>query len=421
VHDHRNDVAVFVGWALQLRAQAPWEFHGLGGYPPGYFPVLLVIGHLEAFITRHGGDPGGLILRELVKLPSMIMDVVNAWIIYGIARCIAPRAALAAAICWLFNPVGLIDSTFWGQIDAVCWGFALGAILCALLAARDATATARWFAAAWVLLGMSLLVKPVALTWVPVLAVYAACGFAGTLRQRMIGSVAGLAGASAIGWALCSLFSGIANPLGAAAWLFNELTVRSMMGVAGAYTSVNAYNIWSVVMPFYLPDTGIIAGLSVHTWSALVASAFILVILARFAKLRDGRALVECALLVVFAFFLFNTRMHERYVDGAVMLAVALIGLGPRYLAYAIVFTITTSLDTLYGLRFGDFFSVQPPYAAQPGVNLRDFWPAVSHPASLINVVLFGMMLASFVRPRATEASSPRERRRAPQTVIDAS
>ncbi len=421
MHDHRNDITVFAGWALQLRTQAPWEFHGLGGYPPGYFPVLLVIGHLEEFLAGHGGDPGGLILRVLLKLPSMIMDVLNAWLIYGIARCVAPRAALAAAICWLFNPVGLIDSTFWGQIDAVCWGFALAALLCALLAARDGASTARWFAAAWMLLAISLLVKPVALTFVPVLAIFAACGHAGTLRQRIVGSAAGFVGACAIGWGLCSLFSGIANPFGAAAWLFNELTVRSMMGVSGAYTSVNAYNIWSVVMPFYLPDTGIIAGLSVHTWSELIASAFILVILARFARLRDARALVECSLLVVFAFFLFNTRMHERYVDGAVMLAVALIGLGPRYLAFAIVFTITTSIDTLYGLRFGEFFAVQPPYGPQPGVNLRDFWPVVSHPASLINVLLFGAMLASFVRPRATEASLPRERRRATQPAAGAS
>jgi hypothetical protein len=105
----------------------------------------------------------------------------------------------------------------------------------------------------------------------------------------------------------------------------------------------------------------------------------------------------------VFALFLLATRMHERYVDGAVMLAVALIGLGPEYVAFAAIFTLTTSLDTLYGLHFADLFASTPPYAPLPGINLRDFWPAVSHPASLANVFLFAWMMWAYVRPRAPQ------------------
>ena len=104
VHDYRNDMQAFAGWAIQLQYTAPWQFHSGAGYPPGYFAVLLAIGRLYGLIAAHVADPGGLILRTVVKLPPMVMDIVGAWVIYGIARRIAAAGALTAAIAWLFNP-----------------------------------------------------------------------------------------------------------------------------------------------------------------------------------------------------------------------------------------------------------------------------------------------------------------------------
>jgi len=396
---------VFADWATQLRYTPPWEFHGLSGYPPGYLVVLLAIGRLYGLIAPHFADPGGLLLVAMLKFPSILMDIVDAWIVWGIARCVAPRAALAAGIVWLFNPVAWIGSTFWGQIDSICWGFALAAILLMLLAGRDPRKTSARFAWAWFCLGISFLIKPVAAPLLLVLVVYVAVGRAGTLRQRLGGTALGIAAAGVLTWAVVALFSGVADPIRVARLLLEQLTVHSVVGTAVSYTSVNAYNAWSVLLPFYVSDSLKLGGISLATIGAVLTGVTVLVLLARFVQLRGERAFVECAMLTIFAVFLLSTRMHERYVDGAVMLSVALIGLGPEFIAFAAIFTLTTSLDTVYGLQFVTFFDRYAPHAPLPatGVNLGDFWPAVSHPASLVNVMLFAAMFWMYVRPRSPQ------------------
>ena len=263
VHSHTNDVQAFAGWAIQLRYTPPWEFHSFAGYPPGYSVVPLAIGRLYGLITAYLPDPGGLLLRAMLKFPPIVMDVVNAWLVWGIARCVAPRLALTAAMVWLFNPVAWIDSTLWGQIDSVCWGFALAALLMLLLGTREPAKTVPRFAWAWPLLAVSFLVKPVALPMLPAFVSYALFARGGTLQRRLAGSGAGIMAAALLCWGIASLFSGILNPFEAARTWIGYLGVHSMVGVSGgSYTSVNAFNIWSVIMPFYLPDTIRLGGVS---------------------------------------------------------------------------------------------------------------------------------------------------------------
>ena len=99
---------------------------------------------------------------------------------------------------------------------------------------------------------------------------------------------------------------------------------------------------------------------------------------------RGDRALLEGAMLCALAFFVLATRMHERYVYGAFLLAFPLIGYGRVGWWSSVVLTVTMYLNLAYSLAYQQVME-----AKTPGIDTGNLWPAISHPAALANVVLF--------------------------------
>jgi Gpi18-like mannosyltransferase len=390
------DLAAFAGWAIDLQHHAPWDFHSFSGYPPGYFLVLLGVGKAYGALAAAGADPHDSLLRVLVKLPPIVADVADAWLIAAIARCLVPGSTLIVASAWLFNPVALIDGAYWGQIDAVPWAPALAAVLLVALAYRAESKLGARFGWAWFALCLSLLIKPQAAPLGLVLALAVVRAPSAHRRIALAGSALGIAAAALVGWALCALFSGQLSPIAAFGWLFRELTAATN-GVS--VTSANAFNAWSVLFPFYVPDAIRVGGVSLALIGLTLAGAATAAILVRFAQRPGSRTFVEAAALVMLACFIFSTRMHERYILGAVMLAVALAPVGTRWFIAACLLTLTTTVDLLYALAFGALFDPYDPFRPFPWVhNVRDFWPLVSHPLSLLNVMIFGVLCYAFLR-----------------------
>ncbi|HZW52820.1 MAG TPA: phospholipid carrier-dependent glycosyltransferase, partial [Candidatus Elarobacter sp.] len=118
---------------------------------------------------------------------------------------------------------------------------------------------------------------------------------------------------------------------------------------------------------------------------------------------RDDRALLEGAMLCALAFFVLATRMHERYVYGAFLLAMPLVAFGRSGLWSAAVLTVTMYLNLAYSLAYQ---TVMEAHTA--GVDATNLWPAVSHPAALANVLLFFWLgfvyLGGFGEAAETEA-----------------
>jgi dolichyl-phosphate-mannose-protein mannosyltransferase len=407
----RYDIRGYERWVLILGHQMPWEFHSAAGYPPGYFVISFATARLYALLTALGGGPNATLLVAMVKMPPILADIAAGWLIAGIVSMFSPRLALVAGAAWLFNPVGIIDSAYWGQIDSLYWAPAVGAIWLALLARRDDRKTLPRTAWSWIAFGVAVLIKPQA---APVgIALLAAAVFAprNLLRRSLIGSAIGIAVGACIGWATAALFSGLIAPWSAAAWVVRELAEGTNVL---SFTSVNAFNLWAVAMPFYVPDSLRIAGVSLATVGLVLLAVTVVAVVAQFARLRSDRALLEMAALLCLAGFILSTRMHERYVEGAVMLTVALIGCGRRWIAAAIILTCTTTINLLYGLAFSRLFDPADPNKSITTLNLRDFWPLVSHPLSIVNVALLAILLYGYFRdvtadtppPRAVQATS---------------
>ncbi|MBV8727177.1 MAG: glycosyltransferase family 39 protein, partial [Candidatus Eremiobacteraeota bacterium] len=382
----QNDVQSFESWALTLGSHPLSAFYakaGFADYPPGYFYILWVIGHL--YTPLQHADASFDWLRFLIKLPAIVMDLVNTVLIYAIARRFAPeRYALGAAALYILNPAIIFISSAWGQVDSVAGGFALAALYALLKSGDEITDRRRTLLIvfAWLALAYSILIKPQAAILVPLFIVFAFV----TPEQRVArlrGLIVGVAGAIALAWLLAVPFHPALNPIAVLGWLCE----RYLYGT-GVYAvnSVNAFNLWTINYPFWQPDTARVLFLPQYIWGLLLLAAAAILILLRYLQSPTPRAFLESAALLALAFFMLSTRMHERYIFNGLLLVVPLIFCGWRYLVAVAVLTITLFSNLLYSLHYLNVMNAHLPGDA---TNLL---PILTRPMSLANVAVFFLL-----------------------------
>lgn len=385
-----NDVSAFESWTLTLRDNPPWAFYakaGFADYPPGYFVVLWVLAKIYALIPGLGGEAANnyVVLRALVKLPAIAMDLVDAYVVFLIARRFAAqRIAFMAAAFVALNPAAIYVSAYWGQVDSVSWGLALIAIWLVLRAGDDASRTVSRLTWAWLALAFSVLIKPQGATLALLLLAYPfATRDAAVRARRLAGTACGVAASFVLAAAVGLVFHPSADLAG---WMFARYAFGSNVY---PYTSVNAFNLYAVRLPFWQPDAATLAlfGVPVGSyalWGIGLVLAATALIVGRYLQRRDDRALLEGAMLVTLAFFILATRMHERYAYGAFLFAMPLIAFGRTGWWPSIVLSVTMYLNLAYSFAYQTVME-----SKLAGVDAQNLWPIVSHPAALANVVLF--------------------------------
>ena len=171
----KNDVSTFESWALTLSDHPLRQFFanaGFADYPPGYFFVLWIVGHAYRLLVHN--DPTYGALKIAVKLPAILMDLVDAALIFALVRRFSSTAwAFVAAAFFAFNPAAIFISAYWGQVDSVAGGMTLASLLLLVAAdGRSGRVATSFIIAAWLLLGYSVLIKPPALVLVPLFMAY---------------------------------------------------------------------------------------------------------------------------------------------------------------------------------------------------------------------------------------------------------
>ncbi|HEY0381310.1 MAG TPA: glycosyltransferase family 39 protein [Candidatus Elarobacter sp.] len=406
-----NDIAAFESWTLTLRDNAPWLFYAktnFSDYPPGYFIILWLLAKVYALVgTANDGANGWPVLRMLVKLPAIAMDLVNASVVYLIVRrYAAEKTALIAAAVLALNPAAIYVSAYWGQVDSVSWGLVLVALLLVLRAGDAPDKTVPRLTWAWLAFAFSILIKPQAASLgVLFLAYPFATGDAAVRARRLAGTGAGIVAALALALAVGLLFHPATDVFG---WLLGRYAFGSNVY---AYSSVNAFNLYAVAHPFWDPDNQAMSIFGVHlgtlaAWGVVLVLGATALIVGRYLQRRDDRALLEAALLCALAFFVLATRMHERYVYGAFLLAVPLIAFGRTGTWSSFVLTVTMYLNLAYSLAYQTVMESKNP----AGLDARNLWPLVSHPAAVANVLLFfvlGYLYLGGAADRAVVAGAP--------------
>jgi Gpi18-like mannosyltransferase/predicted membrane-bound dolichyl-phosphate-mannose-protein mannosyltransferase len=391
-----NDVSAFEAWALTLAEHPTTEFYakaGFADYPPGYFYVLWICGHLYRTLVH--SDPSYSALKFIVKLPGILFDIVDTALIYAIVRRYASTAwSFAAAALFAFNPAIVYISAYWGQVDSVPGAFTLGSLYLLLgadrLAGRNRDLSV---VAAWLLLACSVLMKPPAIVLAPLFVAWIFMTDDATVRLRRAAYTGiGIAGGLVLAYLSTIPFHLGANPVAQFAWLYERY--RFAAGVY-AYNSVNAFNLY-VMAPsnhFWMSDGTILPnwtiggrsfGFPMYAWGIGLFVAAVALVVSRLVQRRDSIALLEAAMVLSLGYFVLSTRMHERYIYNAVMLAIPLAFYRRRYLYAAIAISITLLANLIYSFDYVGMMS-----APAPGVDTTDLMPFVSRPGAFLNVAAF--------------------------------
>ena len=378
----KNDISSFEAWAITLAAHPLSQFYGstqFVDYPTGYFYVLAFIGHVFTAVSPHNDYN---VLRLLVKLPAILMDLVDAALLYAIVRRYASdRWALGAAALFVLNPAIIFISASWGQVDSVAAGFALLGVY-ALLRSEDQPA-ARFpysIVLGWLSMAYSLLIKPQAAVLLPLFIAFA---FVSNERrpQRVVATAAGILGAIALAYLLTVPFHPNPNPGNVLAWLYGQYQHGKDIY---AVNSVNAFNLWAVMHAFWQPDSQQVAIWPQYLWGIVLTAVAVALVLVRYVQAPSTPAFIEAAALSTLAFFMLSTRMHERYLFNGLLFTIAAIPLARRYLWAAGIFSATLFVNLFYSLKYLTVVT-----QSVPGVNAADMWPFVTHPLAALNVLTF--------------------------------
>jgi len=378
----KNDVSTFESWALTITERPLSEFFakaGFADYPPGYFYVLWVIGHLYKLFVH--ADPGWNILKVFVKMPGILMDLVDAALIFAIVRRFASTSwAFGAVALFAFNPATIFISAYWGQVDSVAAGLVLGAILCVFDAAsKDAKAATYPIVGAWVLTAASILIKPPAIVLIPLLLAFSVA--TDEKARRLAATVIGVAAAAVFTFIATVPFHPTLNPIDEFAWLYGRYQFASSVY---PYNSVNAFNLYAMVHHFWEPDSQFLLILPQYGWGIVLFLAAIALVVSRYVQSREPVAFLEGAMILSLGYFILLTRMHERYVFDAFLLAIPLAALRRRYLWATLALSVTLLANLFYSFDY-----LRAMSAKTPGLDASDLIPWLSHPLSALNVAIF--------------------------------
>ena len=90
--------------------------------------VLWLIGLIGKLF---GMGTAGIGFAYLVKLPAILADVFSAYLVYKLAKKrFSEKSALCLCALMALNPMSLLDSAAWGQIDSILTLLAIGSLWC---------------------------------------------------------------------------------------------------------------------------------------------------------------------------------------------------------------------------------------------------------------------------------------------------
>ncbi len=368
---------VWIGWQLgflsdlncfQIWACEPGEFipptpnykYPVQNYPPMYLSILKLLrwGH-DAF-----GLPGdfrqSIMFSErvhevrpiilLLKVPSMVADIISAWIIFALGRHLGrPWQGVGLATFYVFSPVILYDGAYYGQTDTILLTFLLGAVYAYirrspfLLGAMMMAAPLMKAQAFFVLM---ILCVAILAQW---REVWGRC--VGRVIAGGLLSLAIVAGLAALTGQLAAFRDGY---IGAVGWF--------------PLVTSHAFNLWWLLLrPWdkspheqdFPLDTELVLGIVSYRTIGLVLffAAMILILVLLDRRRYTPYALVLACAAAGWAFFNLPTEMHERYSVTAVGFMCLLPFWERRWYLFATLASITTTLNivTLAPFFLGGF------------------------------------------------------------------
>ena len=318
------DIGIFQFWSVQLAEDGPWNFYDddfFTDYAPGYMYVLLVIGELNQIFDFN--DPT---FEYVLKMPAVFADLASAYLIYKILDTQRMDLRLGTAALYLVFPATLLIGPIWGQVDSLLAAFLLLSIY---YIGRDRPLRG---AMAFTL---AFLVKPQAIAALPFLAVW--------IMRRHPPEVWARITAICLGMTVLLIVPFFTfKPWELIEHLANAANVETYR--VNSFWAYNFWNIQGIFESGFKPDSQTFIGISHQVWGFFLFGASTVAIIASTWRAKGTGMLALGTALSIVAFYLFLTRMHERYVfPAALPLLVAAVLLQSR-----LVWAFFLSLATLH-------------------------------------------------------------------------
>lgn len=313
------DINCFAAWSERMVKIGPSGFYSsdyFSDYPPLYLYILYILGMIQDKLSLVTFSASHLVL---LKLPAICADVAIGYLLYRTCnRLVGLRSSLCLTCIYLFQPVVLLNSCLWGQIDSF---FTLFLLLVCLFLERQNLLPAMLF------FGLGVLLKPQMLIFTPALIL-------GVIHYVFRGGFSLRSLMKALSYTLLTVILMIllASPFG----MENVIPQYVSTLASYPYASVNAYNFWAGVGLNWYPQTTAFMGMPASTWGfiAIVLAASLSIVLGiRLGNLHQKYTLVSAFLIITV--FTFSVRMHERYLYPILaLLPLAYAGLCSRQLSH---------------------------------------------------------------------------------------
>lgn len=305
------DIGLFQFWSQQLAERGPWDFYDTDfftDYAPGYMYVLLFLGKLNQWF-----DFSNETFEYLLKLPAIIADLGSAYLLYKLLEGQKMETRLLAAALWLVFPAALLIGPIWGQVDSLLAFFLLLSIY---YIGKDRPVRGA------VAFTLGFMVKPQAVAALPFLALW-------IMRRNPPAWLKGEEGPfipqlwlRITGISLALVFLLILPFFVYEPWKFIEHLYDATNVPNYRVNSFWAYNFWNIQGIFesgFKPDDQQFLGITHRVWGSLMFVGSLAAIIAATWRAKGTGMLALGTALSIVAFYLFLTRMHERYIFPALL------------------------------------------------------------------------------------------------------
>jgi hypothetical protein len=372
------DIGTFQAWAARMADGGPWDFYAddfFTDYAPGYMYVLWLIGELHQALGFTEAQ-----FEYVLKLPSIVADLASATLLWVMLKDRKPAVRIGVTAVYLFLPITLFIGALWGQVDSVLAFFLL---LSVYYIGQDRPV------AGAVAYTVGFLVKPQAIAALPFLAFW-------IIREHPPRWERNEDGSRHLHLPPELIYSAVV-PLAVLLVMITPFFLHEPWRLIGELNDATqtcnyrvnsfwAYNFWTMGGLFewgFRPDTVDVCegassdgatyfgGIATMWWGRMMLVAALGMIIVSLRKARGTGFLALGTALSMMAFYLFLTRMHERYVFPAflpLLLACAL--LQSRVLWGLFVATVTVHFLNLYHV-FGYYYFFDPEQAGNFPAEIR--------------------------------------------------
>jgi len=320
---YKVDIGTFKAWSIAVVNVGISNFYSevWCDYPPFYIYILGIIGFVSKFLSL--SDPYFTIL---IKLPANVADILIAYALYeGLRREVDFRVSLLGMTFYALNPGLIFNGAIWGQVDAVSTLFVFLSVLFLLREKPEISC---------IFLVVSILTKLICAIIIPLIAFL-------IIKKYDVKRILLCLCLSILTFLLISLPFFCRNPLEIFSIYFKGYEYYR-------YNSLSAFNLWSL-FGFWKPDDTIFLLFSFKTWGMILFFSLIIYVIY-FLRKEDLFSINFASYLLFFGFYMFFTRIHERYLFTAFAFLAVCAWLDRRFILPYLILSITYLVNLWYAL-----------------------------------------------------------------------